>query len=943
VLRLVVSLMLCLVALTVLSVLCWLDSNRTVIVPYADYVDSYGLPEGIAPLEAGSLKGRNVHYRFEYRGYSLGPSIHADHVTAPFLQRLGFHRVLRRVVQSHSSGAPIRLESWEDAPRPPVQEFEYEQDWPNVAKRVKRILHRDVTGLLLKRLDLNVAKDGTVNGLIQFFGSETDQAVPLLALVPKSIDMGLPSSLAVAASRVAARNPFALHRFGDERKARVAISQHLVKRNPQGRAIQILFRSVYDAPVLDTLGSCGYDFDLDKEGRVVAHWNLSQDETGGYLRGADKFGILGHKNVYSGGRLVRIEFVDESQRPVIGPFGWKICVNEFDGNGNAVRSTFLDERGISAPSLDGVFGHREGYDASGNRTNRVFLSKTGGVTFDKNGIAEKRWKYNANGDIVEESYWDRDGAPMFSREHGTAGYRLQYDGRRFVSSKVWIGRDGKPMQCRHGVVEKRSRYDGQGRIEEEMVYGSDGNPVLLTDYRVAGYRIAYDNRGMMASKIWLGVDGRPAMHDGGFAETRWKYDERGNLAEERMYDDAGIPVSSTKLGYAGFHVTYDDRGLEIRRSQLDSNGQPSERGLAEFRWKYDDRGNRIEELWYTASGNRFVNRTRCMGCRMECDEHGRETRKVWIGPDGEPARNGRSADERRKFDSRGNLIEERLYDEKGEPVPTGLDGAYGFAEEYDEYDRKVRRVWLSKDGSPLKREGTICEIRRAYDNYGNITNEFYLGPDGKPVADPNGVARIGRAYRANPGNIFRIDLWGMTNSPCVFGTSNVWHKVTRYDQNARITNECYYSVQDTPVAGPFGMVCWTHEYDADGNRIKWSGYDAEGARFEVVRQLIRIRDVAPGSPVAQCGVRRGDILCRIDEEDLLDIGLSEDAYRARVRIIYDKKKERKRLLVARRGGTGFQVKECECPCEGMMVSPLPALQDDFNVLQNACRPFLEER
>ncbi|MBQ9430432.1 MAG: hypothetical protein IJU44_02665, partial [Kiritimatiellae bacterium] len=47
VLRLVVSLMLCLVALTVLSVLCWLDSNRTVIVPYADYVDSYGLPEGI--------------------------------------------------------------------------------------------------------------------------------------------------------------------------------------------------------------------------------------------------------------------------------------------------------------------------------------------------------------------------------------------------------------------------------------------------------------------------------------------------------------------------------------------------------------------------------------------------------------------------------------------------------------------------------------------------------------------------------------------------------------------------------------------------------------------------------------------------------------------------------------------------------------------------------
>lgn len=54
------------------------DSTRTVQNYYADYVDSYGLPEGIFPLKKSEIKHRNVHYRFEYRGFQFGNSPHTD-------------------------------------------------------------------------------------------------------------------------------------------------------------------------------------------------------------------------------------------------------------------------------------------------------------------------------------------------------------------------------------------------------------------------------------------------------------------------------------------------------------------------------------------------------------------------------------------------------------------------------------------------------------------------------------------------------------------------------------------------------------------------------------------------------------------------------------------------------------------------------------------------
>lgn len=121
----------------ILRFLCWLpaillglagaifvwDALRPVENYYANYVDSYGLPEGIFPLSKDVLHGRHIHYRFEYRGIRFGKSIHADSADWSFINLFGCQRVLRRVVQANSAGFPIEWGHTEYSDRPPIQEF----------------------------------------------------------------------------------------------------------------------------------------------------------------------------------------------------------------------------------------------------------------------------------------------------------------------------------------------------------------------------------------------------------------------------------------------------------------------------------------------------------------------------------------------------------------------------------------------------------------------------------------------------------------------------------------------------------------------------------------------------------------------------------------------------------------------------------------------------
>lgn len=57
----------CVATLTLLGLGFVWDYNRVKYEYYADYVDRWGIPEGIIPLKNNEVKGRYFNYRFEYK------------------------------------------------------------------------------------------------------------------------------------------------------------------------------------------------------------------------------------------------------------------------------------------------------------------------------------------------------------------------------------------------------------------------------------------------------------------------------------------------------------------------------------------------------------------------------------------------------------------------------------------------------------------------------------------------------------------------------------------------------------------------------------------------------------------------------------------------------------------------------------------------------------
>jgi hypothetical protein len=81
------------------------DYNRLKTEYYADYVDRWGLAEGVVPLSKSQVSKRYAHYRFESK-----------------------QRKLRRVVYANSAGIPIGHLHTEYIDRASIQEFTYTDD-----------------------------------------------------------------------------------------------------------------------------------------------------------------------------------------------------------------------------------------------------------------------------------------------------------------------------------------------------------------------------------------------------------------------------------------------------------------------------------------------------------------------------------------------------------------------------------------------------------------------------------------------------------------------------------------------------------------------------------------------------------------------------------------------------------------------------------------------
>ncbi len=653
------------------------DSCRTVTRYYADHVDSYGLPKGIFPLGKSKIPGRHIHYRFEYRGYGWGKSIHADSSGRSFFRPLGFYRVLRRVVQSNSNGTPVEWDNAEYADRPPVQEFDYEKDWPNVGKRVRKIIYRQGTGKLERRLELDEGMDGTVNGLVKFYEVETGNAMPMFEK----------SGMTTLSWNEGLRN-------------RTTISQHAIERNGEGEKIRVTFLNVYGREVADDDGIYGYDFLLGEQGRQVEQWYRGLNADGEMARVVNKIGVGGKKYMYSGSRLVRVEYVDSTGRPTRGPHGWMVYVGKFDANDREIEGHLYDEKGIISLCDNGYAEVRSEYDTFGNMTRRSYFGVDGKLTLHKDGYAGWIAEYDAHGLEMRSVWIGVDGKPTLHNDC-YAETRSEYDARGNMTKSSYFGVDGKLTLSKDGIAEWIAEYDARGNETKESYFGVDGKPTLHKD-GYAGWIAEYDARGNETKECYFGVDGKPTLHKDGFSERHRKYDMHGNMTSVFYFGVDG-KLTQHKDGYAGWIAAYDTRGQETRSMWIGVDGKPTldKDGYAETRSEYDAWGNMIKMSYFGVDGKPTLDKDGIAEWIAEYDERGYETRESYFGVDGKPTLH--------------------------------VDGYAETRSEYDARGNETKVSYFGVDGKPTLHKDGYAEWIAEYDQYGNVTNVLRYDANGNLI------------------------------------------------------------------------------------------------------------------------------------------------------------------------------------------------------------------
>lgn len=690
------------------------NPDRVTIQFFADYVEDYGVPQGIFPLTKKQVAQRGKHYRFE-----------------------SSRNKLQRVVHANSYGTPI-----ESSERPAIQQLTYDDKNGHLIY----IDQFDPQSIQTFRLIFSGAQRTTMDYERINSGGELVRAMGDQGRQTAGFENNINQS-GIQRWKVT-RDAKGNSRFNSAANSR--IQRWKVTRDAKGRIVRVEFKQLKsNIPVSNTDGVFGHEYTLDHLGRVINVRYLGVENQ----PHTTQIGIAGRDFEYDGPNLKRTIYVDVNGQPTLNEELWA-CIEElFDNHGNVIISRFCAPYGQLTYSKEHVAEYRYEYDEHGNCISGSFFDIHGTSCVCTDGFSSFKAKYDLSGNLIWEAFFGNDGKPCIVAD-GFASRGIKYDSKNNPIERTYFGIDGEP--CCHilGHARISMRYDAQGNLTEQIYFDPEGNKCSI-NHGVATFRAKHDELGNMTSASYYGVDDQPTVHSQGFASFTAKYDEHGNAIEQHYFDVAGNPVACcegyaviiTKYndagnmtdeaylgidgqpclnidGHSSFITIYDKQGNIVRQASFGIDGKPCIRkeGISSYIAKYDGRGNRIEETYFDSDQQPCVREDGYSTVKFVYDDHRRRVSESFFGPDGLACLringiiNG-MASIHYEYDEQGNTIEEAYYGIDEKPILC----IYGYA------------GWTAK-----------------YDTRRNTTSITFFGIDRTPCSNTRGIASS--TFRYNERN-----------------------------------------------------------------------------------------------------------------------------------------------------------------------------------------------
>lgn len=760
------------------------DYNRSTYEYYADYVDVYGLPQGVCKLTDEQKNHRQHTFKFEYR-------------RIPFGEPNAYSWRLYSVAYVNSAD---RLQEYESvlADRFALQTYSYNQK----------------TGKLSFVENYNHYK------MLQcryIYSKRDDMDACIVDIEGGSKDRTLGFSTISSTSRTAE----------DDKSSN--ITRFIFLRDSLGHIIRKTFHSNNDY-ILDRSITSDYDgvygqsYKLDSIGRIVEIQFLNKEmnsfqTSGGFSR------VLFEYDKFS--NYKSCTYFNQDSSLTQSPNGWAKFVDIPDKYGNCIEERTYDTD-LKLWKHEGAEIKKWTYDEHGFELSMSLFDSMGQRCMNDHQYSLYKRVNNHNGEAIEIRYFDAHNKPTMAYDEYSI-LRNDYDDFGNQISEYHYDINDSPCYCKEGYSSAQYSYDESHLPVEETYFGIDGKPC----FREGGYSKVintWDDQYQLIEERFFGVDGKPCLKEGGLSIVKYAYDERGNKCRESYFGIDGCPC----LCQTGYHLKctkWNDKGDILENTFYDINGKPCKIGQIYHcrRYTYDLQGNTESVSYYDENLNPCV----CDGihlCTYQYDDKGNKIKSSSFDIRGKLCKNADNyAIAESEYDSNGNAIRISFFDENHNLCISKDDGYAIVVYERNSIGLIVKGSYYDDRGKLFLYQESFAIKETKYDVYNKVIEATYYDEKGN-IGRKDGVARI-KYTRDIRSNIIEASLFDKNNNLCDNGEGVAKYKHTYDDKTQELSMSCY-GKSNQPVLNEYGYFKYQCSYDERGNEIGCDFYGIDGRRVK---------------------------------------------------------------------------------------------------------------
>lgn len=754
--------------------LAW-DYFRTKVDYYKDYVEVYGVPEGIGSLSSREMSHRQASYRFEYNRHKL-----------------------RRVSYVNSKGKLVDHQESEDIDRIEDMTLTYTEG----TGKIDAAKYMDRSGKVL------YVKDYDSNFKTCTF----------------KLDDELGTEMTLTGKADLFHSAFDVNGNGGKGK----ISKYILEYDDNGYLTKVEYAGFGNVRVPNGDGIFGKRYVNDDKGRVIEEHYLGKD---GKPK-ATSFGLGIKRFTYDDDdNVVKDEYLTIDGKPSSDGNNCPIVLLTYDKWGNRMSEKYTDVKGNPMVRTDyPCAGNVYEYNDDGTLRKRMYIGIDGGFTY-VNGVAGATFEYDDNGYVTKYSYIDAKGKPAYyseDPENGEAAISysiivntnddkgnctsrkyLNVEGKLSESmpcayiaqtydsvgnqlSLYYLDSKGKPMvPPLYGYAGMEVKYNAQGRIETFTYMDAKRHRTVDPNSYWCYVKNSYDARGNSIKKEYFGTDDKPVLTSEGIAAVEYEYDENGNEVARQFLGTKGKPCTLNR-SCSKFEFAYDDQGNRISDRFKNTEGKLMLiDGVAGHNWKYDERGNQISDKPIGINGGLASGK---LETRTQYDSQNNVTQIAYFGIGGTPAIGAEGFHKSVMKYNSGNLCVELRYFGTDGNLKNVKNGNYAVVKkEYDERRNMTSQTFFTQTGQRGNDEAKVHKYYNQYDPVINkICHQLSFGPDGKPVAS-NGIAPEGRIEYDKRGNAICLacyDGYGKKAN----GLHGWCERRTTYDDAGLTTSIAFYTI-----------------------------------------------------------------------------------------------------------------------------------------------------